>query len=142
MSIGKWIVVAFVLFGGFIATLVTVCMKQDISLVSKDYYKEELAYQNQIQRIANTAQLKDKPVITTSGNSLNITFAKLPTIEHGEVKLFCPSNDTMDRTFAVTATNTTTQTFDLSALQRGMYKARFHWQMEGKEFYQEEIIYI
>jgi hypothetical protein len=40
MNWGKWIIVSFVLFAGFIGTLVTVCVRQDISLVSKDYYKE------------------------------------------------------------------------------------------------------
>ena len=47
MNFGKWIVVAFVFFSLFIGTLVTVCVRQDISLVSTDYYKEELIYQDQ-----------------------------------------------------------------------------------------------
>ncbi|MBT1703751.1 FixH family protein [Chryseosolibacter indicus] len=142
MSIGKWIVVAFVLFAGFIATLVTVCMKEDISLVSKEYYKEELAYQSQIQRINNTAELKAKPVITASDSKLNIVFGDFKNIENGEVKLFCPSNDNMDRTFNIVTTENTIQTFDVSSLQKGMYKAKFKWRMNGKEFYQEEVIFI
>jgi len=63
MNIGKWIVVAFVLFAAFIGTLVVVCVRQDVSLVSRDYYRQELAYQNQIQRLNNTAALLEKPVI-------------------------------------------------------------------------------
>jgi hypothetical protein len=42
MSWGKWIVVSFLLFAGFIATLVTICMKEDVGLVSSSYYDEEL----------------------------------------------------------------------------------------------------
>ena len=68
MDFGKWIVVAFVLFAVFIGTLVTVCVRQDISLVSKEYYKEELAYQDQIVRIANTEKLGLKPKITKVNN--------------------------------------------------------------------------
>jgi hypothetical protein len=41
----------FILFAAFIGTLVTVCLRQDISLVSKDYYKEELQYENQLTRL-------------------------------------------------------------------------------------------
>lgn len=63
MSIGHWIVVSFVLFAAFIGTLVAVCLREDISLVTKDYYQEELAYQDQIQRLNNVAELKEKPVI-------------------------------------------------------------------------------
>ena len=59
MNWGKSIILAFVLFAGFIATLVVVCVREDISLVSKDYYKEELLYQDQIQRLNNASQLKE-----------------------------------------------------------------------------------
>ena len=51
MNWGKSIVLSFVLFAAFIVTLVTVCLRQDISLVSKEYYKEELQYENQLTRL-------------------------------------------------------------------------------------------
>ena len=51
------------MFAAFIATLVTVCLRQDISLVTREYYKEELNYQAQINRIAHTTMLSEKPSI-------------------------------------------------------------------------------
>ena len=53
MNWGKWIIVSFVLFAAFIGILVVICVRQDISLVSKNYYQEELAYQQQIDRMNN-----------------------------------------------------------------------------------------
>ncbi len=140
MSIGKWIVVAFVLFAGFIATLVVVCMRQDISLVSKDYYKEELAYQQQITRINNTARLTTKPVVRVTNRALVITLDSTNRVDRGEVKLFCPSNARMDRTFTLNQDSNLSTGFDLTGLQTGMYRVKFSWTLHGKDFYHEEII--
>lgn len=142
MNIGKWIVVAFVLFAGFIGTLVAVCLREDISLVSADYYKDELAYQDQIQRLNNTAQLQAKPVIRVVDHTLQVVFNQVDKIEDGELKLFCPSNAKMDRNFPVTSADQPIQSFELNALQNGMYRAKLRWKMKGKEFYLEEVIYI
>lgn len=142
MNFGKWIVVAFVLFAAFIATLVTVCVRQDVSLVSKDYYKEELGYQEQIHRLNNTAALEAKPVIRVIDQTLQVNFNQPGKIENGELKLFCPSNAKMDRSFTVATSDETTRTFDINTLQKGMYRAKLFWKMNGKEFYQEEVIYI
>lgn len=139
MNVGKWIVVAFILFAGFIATLVTVCMRQDISLVSGDYYTQELAYQQQIDRANNTAALKVKPVVQVNQRSVLIMFDSLLNVEQGEVKLFCPSDSRMDRTFKLTPANQQF-TCDVSDLKQGMYRVKLFWTMTGKEYYQEEII--
>jgi hypothetical protein len=142
MNFGNWIVVAFVLFAIFIGVLVTVCVRQDISLVSKNYYGEELAYQDQIKRINNTTGLNIKPGITKIGNNtIQVTFDKAFKIENGKVKFFCPSDPKMDKDFELTA-NSNTQLFNTSALRKGMYKVKLLWVMDGKEFYFEEIINI
>src|SRR5688500_5103994 len=124
MNFGKWIIVAFILFATFIATLVTVCVRQDVSLVSKDYYKEELGYQEQIHRLNNTAALAAKPVIKVVDQTLHVEFNEFNKIETGELKLFCPSNAKMDRIFTVAPSNETTRTFEINTLQKGMYRAR------------------
>jgi hypothetical protein len=142
MNFGNWIVVAFVLFAVFIGILVTVCVRQDISLVSSDYYSQELAYQDQIRRIHNTSGLSEKPRIIRGGNStVQITFNNHFNIENGKVKFFCPSDPEMDRNFEF-ETNNNTQLFDTSSFRKGMYKVRLLWMMDGKEFYYEEIITI
>lgn len=140
MTIGKWIIVAFILFGAFIATLVTVCMKQDINLVSKDYYKDELAYQQQIARVENTLNLSEKPVIAVHDGNLNVTFAKSLEVQTGDIQLFCPSNPAMDRTFSLSGAHD--EKFSVKELRGGLYRARMKWTMQGKEYYQEQVIYL
>ena len=53
MNFGSWITVAFVLFAGLIISLVVVCVRQDVSLVSADYYQQEIKYQSRIDDISN-----------------------------------------------------------------------------------------
>jgi hypothetical protein len=141
MSIGKWIVVSFILFALFIGTLVGVCVREDTSLVSSDYYNEELAYQGQIERINNTAALVDKPMIAVRENAVDIVFRKTSGIEHLDLQLFCPSNAAMDRRFRVEKIQSILS-FSSDGLQRGMYRAKLRWKMNGKEYYLEEVIHI
>jgi hypothetical protein len=142
MNFGKWIVVAFVLFAIFIGTLVTVCVRQDISLVSKNYYNDELKYQDQIGRINNTNRLSEKPRITKVGNNIQVQFGNQFEIQHGELTIFCPSDPEMDKEFILSATSGSRQSFDIRSMKGGMYKARLFWKVDGKEYFLEKIIYI
>jgi hypothetical protein len=139
MNFGKWIVVAFVVFAGFIGTLVAVCMREDISLVSKDYYKDELAYQDQITRINNTEDLMRKPTLKiVESKFLEVKFNQDLPIEKATLKLFCPSNSAHDKTFELSGNNR--QLVELTGIHNIMFKGKLLWKMNGKEFYTEEVI--
>lgn len=142
MNFGNWIVVAFALFAIFIGTLVTICIKQDISLVSSNYYNDELKYQDQIGRIDNTNKLLVKPTIVKVDNSVQVRFDSQSKIQNGELKLFCPSDPKMDKAFSLSSSGGNTQLFDIKSLHGGMYKARLLWSMDGKEYFFEAIIYV
>jgi len=140
MNWGKWIIISFVLFAAFIATLVTVCVRQDVSLVSKDYYKDELAYQDQIIRMQNTHALVEKPLISVEHDHLQIQFAQLSKIEKGNLVLFCPADPKHDRIITIEASESGNKSISINDLQRGMYHAKFSWTMDGKEFYIDKTI--
>jgi hypothetical protein len=140
MHFGKWIVVAFVVFAIFIATLVTFCVREDISLVSKNYYNEELQYEQQLQRLNNTEALQHKPLIEFTNQELKITWDKAIQIEKGEVNLFCPSNANLDKQFELQ--HSSEQTFTFSSLKKGLYKVKLLWSASGKEYYIEKTIFI
>lgn len=142
MNWGKWIVVSFVLFAIFIGVLVTVCVRQDISLVANDYYKQELDYQKQIDRDKNTQNLAVKPEISVEQNMLKISFKDFNKIQQGEVKLFRPSNAASDMLFQLRPGDDIVQSFDLQSKEKGMYKAQMKWLMEGKEYYIEQTVYL
>jgi hypothetical protein len=141
MNFGKWIVVAFVLFTAFIATLVTVCVREDISLVRPDYYQEELMHQRKMTLIQNAKTLEVLPVISVAENVLTVSFPDFDKMDKGEVQLLRPSDAKLDRKFALRA-GEKEQQFPLDAWSKGLYRASMQWTMEGKEFYYERIIVL
>lgn len=142
MNWGKWIVVSFILFALFIGVLVTICIRQDISLIATDYYKQELDYQQQIDRNTNTDQLKFKPEISIVNNTIQVYYHDFSSIQKGELELFRPSNAASDVVFELKSTSDTLQSFDLSSKERGMYKAKMKWSLNDKEFYFEKTVYL
>ena len=142
MNWGKSIVVVFVAFALFIGTLVTVCIRQDVSLVAPDYYKQELAYQTQIERKQNTNGLQVRPQIVASDGKLTLTYSDFSKVTNGELKLFRPSDARLDQTFQVQSTTNLSQTFEIKIPKQGMYKASMNWTMDGKEYFVEETIYL
>jgi hypothetical protein len=141
MNIGKWIIAAFIFFAAFIGTLVTICMRQDMSLVSKDYYKEELRYQTEIDRRANAASLDEKPVISGNKRSVKIHYRHLQQMENGNLRLFCPSNSHKDKHFDIRVSGDAVE-FSTGELEPGMYRAKLSWSMNGKDYYQDQVIII
>lgn len=141
MNWGKWIVVAFLFFAAFIGTLVTVCVRQDISLVSKEYYKEELGFQAQLERQENTVALAVKPELRVENQSLTIRYDRLAEVSDAKLVMFNPGNSKLDKTFELNTTSDV-QTIDVSDFAGGRYKAKLSWTLEGKEYYLEEIIFI
>jgi len=141
MNFGKWIVVSFVAFAAYIAFLVFVCVKQDINLVSKDYYSDELKYQQKLDRINNTNHLAHLPSITIENGKAIISFGGNAAIQKGELKIERPSNNKLDRRFSLTPEHLN-QEFNLGVWTSGLYRASVTWTMEGREFYYEKQIVL
>lgn len=142
MNFGKWIVVSFVLFAVFIGVLVVICMRQDVNLVSQNYYQEELIHGEKMQQIGNTNLLEERPDITILENRIELHFSRLQEVEHGELTFIRPSDKRLDQQFRIQPSSNEIQSFSLDGFERGQYRARFKWSMEGKEYYFEKIIVI
>jgi hypothetical protein len=143
MNFGKWILLSFIVFATFIGVLVTVCIRQDIDLVSKDYYKDELAYQDQILRIQNTRDLKERPSIQRiNDKSLQIKFDISAKVQKATLIFFCPSNPKMDQLFNLNLSDANAQEINIESFKKGMYRARLSWTTDSKEFFYEEEIFL
>ena len=141
MSWGKGIVLTFIGFAVFIGTLVTVCVRQEMSLVSPDYYQQELDYQQQIERIENTSMLKTLPSISIVNDTLKIDYNNLPIVTNGLLKLTRASSARHDASFKLEDNLTTKQVgYRLVNLPSGRYKGSFAWTMDGKEYYIDQPI--
>ena len=142
MNFGKWIFVSFVLFALFIATLVTVCVRQDINLVSADYYQEELVHEQKMNQIQNANTLKSKPLISVEGSIVSVSFDDFNKVEQGELKILRPSDARLDKRFKLSASKMQVQQFPLENWSKGLYRASMQWRMDGKDFYFEKLIVL
>lgn len=142
MNWGKWIVVSFLLFAGFIAVIVVISMRQDVNLVSTQYYHDDLVYQAQLQRKNNTAALAVKPIVEIKENQMHVIFPDKQQIQEGTITLFRPSSDKLDQRFSLSASSDSIRVFALKPLERGAYRIKLTWAAEGKEFYFEQLIVI
>jgi hypothetical protein len=117
-------------------------VREDVSLVSSDYYNEELDYQMQIDRVRNADQLAKKPEINLfDGQSLRVEF-DFHQFDGGKLIFYSPADISEDRTFDLEPTSSPFQTFSLGVLKKGNYKVKMTWSANGKEFHFEKSIYI
>lgn len=141
MNFGKWIVVAFIAFALYIAVLVAVCVRQDVNLVSKDYYRDELKYQQKLDQINNANHLSRLPSIAIENGQATISFGEDQHVQSGKLKIERPSNEKLDRHFSLSPEQST-QEFRLGNWQHGLYRASVTWTMAGKEYYFEKQIIL
>jgi len=141
MNWGYRIFVSFVLFVGLIVTLVTISMRQDINLVAEDYYEQEIEYQDQIDRLKRTSELKVQPEIRlVKPENLVVIAMNQEKVEKGEALFFRPSDSTMDK--LVTITNNASREISVAGWEPGLWKVKLSWQADGKEFYTEKTIFL
>lgn len=138
----KWVVAAFVFFGLFIGTLVVICVREDINLVSKDYYQQELNHQEKITQQENANQLDDQPQLTFENHSVKLLFPFSSAMEKGELRVMRPSDDRLDQRFELNAMEGDSQLFPLKVWEKGLYRVSLTWTMDGKDYYFEKVMVL
>jgi len=138
----KWVVAAFVFFGLFIGTLVVICVREDINLVSKDYYQQELNHQAKMTQQGNTNQLAEKPQLSFEDHAVKLVFPFSSSMEKGVLHVVRPSDDQLDQHFELSAMEGDSQSFPLKVWEKGLYRVSLTWTMEGKDYYFEKVMVL
>ena len=134
---GNKLVIALVIFAGIMATMVTIAMKQNIDLVDKEYYKKELAYQEQIDKMTNTVQHKAIQVSLDENQPLIVLNFK-ESVNDGEIHLFRPSNAKEDLRITLATDEKGLQTIPYSKLSSGFWRIKLDWAVGENEYYFEK----
>ena len=128
--------VAFVIFTGTLS----------FGLVSENYYADELAYQDQIDRMARTNALAQSVTVKFDlASGVKISFPALfePAAVEGSIKLFRPSDKRLDRRFPINLSREGVQYISAASLPvPGLWKVKIFWQAEGIEYYFEKELVI
>src|SRR5690606_2998013 len=127
-----------------IGTLVFRSMRVKVDLVSKDYYKEELAYQQVIDS-KNNAQALSSPVKINrveEGVLIELPYEMHGRSVTGNLWFYCPSNSLKDKKLPLQVDEEGRQLVPLSFTSGGNYILKMDWATEGRHYFQEARVAI
>ena len=144
MNWGKSIILVFALFAALIISMVVISMQHEVNLVAPNYYEEELAYEDQINRIRNFNSLEIKPTISQKGNQIVLTFpmAIADQMKSGEIHFFRPSDQSIDKKIEIKLDENYRQSFNTGALGAGLWKTKLRWKSASQEYFFEQKIVL
>lgn len=142
MSWGIRITVLYVSFMILIVTMVIVSSSSKAELVAKDYYAQELNYQQRITAINNEQGLNESINHELTNGTFVLSFPSENKREDfsGELVFFRPSDSSKDVKLKLNFNEEGKQMIDTRSYTKGVYKVCISWHNDGKEFYKEEVI--
>ncbi|GAB3821548.1 FixH family protein [Pontibacter rugosus] len=139
------IVVCMVMFMGYIASFVYKAMNQDVDLVSKNYYEQEIQYQDHINMMDRTKAAGN--VAITYNHDIKGILVQLPESFKGQpiqgkVNLFRPSDDQLDQELPLQLGRDLSQLIETEKLQTGLWKVRVSFTAKNETYYAEQNIQV
>lgn len=143
MNWGNKLVVVFIVFGAFIGYLVYRAVNTKYDLVSKNYYKDELRYQDKIDRQNNAAKISDVKI----EQDADAVIIHLPNEQKGfavtgDVFFYCITDELKDYHTALQVDSSNQQIIMKKSLQKGAYNVKINWQVGKEPFYFEKKLLI
>ena len=143
---GTGIVLAFVAFIAFIMYFVVLSTRDPASnhdLVTEDYYRKELKYQEDLDAARNLEEIEGGVTATITDKGLEIEFPGFMNPEkiRGKVSLYRPSNKQLDFETPIQISNKHLL-IPKSRLLDGRWDIRVYWTYEGKPYlYRSRMTY-
>ena len=116
--------------------------QQDNSLVSDQYYADDIHYQQHYDKLRNAQALaKDLDISRLAEQeAIYLQFPEDLGPVSGKVQFFCPSDSRADFSTPVKTDAGFSQTVSSKNLKRGLWRIKVDWQAGGKAYYREEAI--
>jgi hypothetical protein len=136
MSWGNKLIIVFVVFAALMATLVYKATQTKFELVSKDYYQEELRYQDKIDGAGNAA-LEAPLLVRLKDGSVFLEFPELQKKSNitGEAWFYCSVDASKDKRIALHVNTLGIQQIDVKTFRKGNYVVKISYEANGKKYY-------
>ena len=138
------IITAFALFFAGMVTVVVIASTHRDSLVSGNYYEQELKFQSQIDGAAR-ARASGATLAYDAGTGrvvIAVPVAQLAQKLSGTIEFYRPAASGLDREFPLEPQADGTQTVDVSKLVPGAWRVRVKWNAAGADYFIEQKIKI
>jgi len=134
---GNKLLIVFVLFAANICYMVYRCTKTNVDLVTAEYYKDELAYQQVIDGTTKANALSSPVTMQKKEKEIVMQFpAEMKnTAFTGTVYFYCASNQHNDRTIVINGNMQ--QAINAQLLAHGNYVVKINWQAGSAHYYHE-----
>lgn len=133
----------YIAFVGGMGFLVFKASSQKFDLVTKDYYDQELKYQQVIDQAANTSRLSAPIAIERNPSDLKISFPREMKNKRKLVDFYlyyaADAKKDYRKSFELNE-NEITQALPVG--MKGMYELKLTWETEGVKYYHEQKIYF
>jgi hypothetical protein len=136
MSWGNKLIVVFIVFAALMATLVYKATQTKFELVSKDYYQDELRYQDKIDGAANAA-LEAPLLVGLKDGSVILEFPALQKNSNitGEAWFYCSVDASKDKRIALDVNTFGIQQIDAKRFRKGNYVVKISYEANRKKYY-------
>jgi len=141
---GWGVFVFFIIFFTFLGGFIVFSSFVRTDLVEKDYYENELKYQDQIDKMTRTKEAGVTPELIKGAATIAIKFPNVQNILDvtGKIHFYRPSNASHDRFYDIVLNENSFQTIEISRLQKGLWILKLDWKVKDISYYYEEEILI
>lgn len=144
MNWGYKLMLVFIAFGCFIGFMVYRCIRNPISLVSTEYYKDELNYQQVIDGTKSSYKLSTQVRVWHDQDHIQLQLpAEMKELAPaGSVWFYCASDGKKDRKFPLATDKEGVQLFALDTFSKGKYLVKVEWKAGKVNYYTEKELNI
>jgi len=143
MNWGKKILIVYLVFVVGIIFLVYLSSIQKTDLVTPDYYKKELVFQNTIDERKRVNELSGKISYSQVDTLLIIILPNemINTFVQADIRLYCPSDKEKDIHFVTSASNGKL-TIPITKKTKGYFEIHVHWTANNLAYYDEGKLFF
>jgi hypothetical protein len=144
MNWGQKLMLVFAVFAVGMGYLVYRCTQVNTELVTKDYYKDELRYQDVIDGTKKANTLSERVQLQQQGEMITV---QLPgemknEIISGNIWFYCAADSKKDRRIPIEANSEAVQRINRKIFLPGRYTVKFDWTSNNKHYYEEQSLTI
>lgn len=134
---GHKVMFGFVVFAAMISYLVYRSVHTRYDLVTNEYYRDELQYQQIIDGSNEASRLSGTVAVVQSGNNIMLSFPDemKQTAVTGSILFYCANDARKDKRLQLQLNTDGVQYLDRKQLISGKYTVKIRWQANGKQYY-------
>ncbi len=141
---GHKLTIVFIAFAAFIFFLIYKTTQSHFDLVSKDYYKDELAYQQVIDGTNLANKLSSGIQVQQQNDQISIQFPQEMKQKKAEGTIFfyCSADSGKDKKINIQLSEEAVQIIPAKDILPGKYVLKINWKTDNQNYYNEQPVTI